>query len=35
MYEYEMEDSGHKSITVCMGMKWKRVIVRVSEYVRL
>ena len=24
MYEYELEDSGHKGITVCVGMKLKR-----------
>ena len=32
MYEYEMEESERKGITVCMGMKWKSVNVRVSQY---
>ena len=33
MYGYETEKNKHKGITVCMGMKWKRVSVRVSQYV--
>ena len=35
MYGYEMEESERKGITVCMGMKWKRVSVRVSQHVRV
>ena len=30
---YEMEESARKGITACTGMKWKRVSVRVSQYV--
>ena len=33
MYEYEMEVSERKGITVCMGMKWNIVSVRLSQYV--
>ena len=29
----EMEENKREGITVCMGMKWKRVSVRVSQYV--
>ena len=35
MYGYEMEESERKAITVCMGMKWKRVNVWISQYVWL
>ena len=33
MYGYEMEESERKCITICMVMKWKRMSVRVSQYV--
>ena len=33
MYGYEMEESERKAITACTSMKWKRVNVRVSQYV--
>ena len=33
MYEYEMEESERKSIAICMSMKWKRMSIRVSQYV--
>ena len=35
MYGYEMEESERKGITACTCMKWKRVSVRVSQYVRV
>ena len=35
MYGYEMEESERKGITVCMGMKWKRVNVKLSQHVRI
>ena len=33
MYGYEMEESERKGITVCVGMKWKRLNARVSKYI--
>ena len=33
MYGYEMEERERKGIRARIGMKWKRVSVRVSQYV--
>ena len=30
-----MDESGRKGITVCIGMKWKTVNVKLSQHVRV